>query len=187
MQHLKQHYQDSIVPELKKSFAIDNIHAIPRLRKVVINVGITQPVDPRARRKVAENVVEQIKVISGQQPQITLAKKSIAGFKLREGDPLGVMVTLRGDFMWEFVQKLLSVALPRVKDFRGVSRTAFDHQGNYSLGIDEQIIFPEINYDQIDTVRGFQINFVTSAQTDEHAFKLLELLGMPFEKEEGVR
>ncbi len=185
MQQLKQYYQDSIITELKKEFKIENINAVPQLKKIVINVGITQPADPRARRKIAENVVEQIKVISGQQPQITVAKKSIAGFKLREGDPLGVMVTLRGEFMWEFLQKLLSVALPRVKDFRGVSRTAFDHQGNYSLGLDEQIIFPEINYDQIDTVRGLQINFVTTATVDEQAFRLLELLGMPFEKAEG--
>jgi large subunit ribosomal protein L5 len=185
MQQLKQYYQDSIIPALKKEFSIDTVYAVPQLRKIVINVGITQPVDPKARRKVAENVVEQIKVISGQQPQITTAKKSIAGFKLRAGDPLGVMVTLRGQFMWDFLQKLLSVALPRVKDFRGVSAKAFDHQGNFSLGIDEQIIFPEINYDQIDTVRGLQINFVTTTKDDAQAYKLLELLGMPFEKEEG--
>ncbi len=185
MQQLKQYYQDSVIPALKKEFSIVNGYAVPQLRKIVINVGITQPVDPKARQKVAENVVEQIKVISGQQPQITTAKKSIAGFKLRAGDPLGVMVTLRGEFMWEFMHKLIAVALPRVKDFRGVSGKAFDHQGNFSLGITEQIIFPEINYDQIDTVRGMQINFITTTKNDTHAYKLLELLGMPFEKEEG--
>jgi large subunit ribosomal protein L5 len=183
MQALQQHYNENVLPALQKEFGLANMFEAPRLKKVVINTGVSEPADPRARRKVIENVVEQFKVISGQQPQITLAKKSIAGFKLRAGDPLGVMVTLRGDYMWEFVQKLIAIALPRVKDFRGVPKNAFDHQGNYSLGIEEQIIFPEVNYDAIESVRGLQVVFVTSAKNDEQAFRLLELLGMPFEKE----
>lgn len=185
MSDLKTTYQQEIVPQLKKEFGIDNVFAVPKLQKVVLNIGVTDPQDPRQRKQVIDNIVSQFEVISGQKPQVTLAKKSIAGFKLREGDPMGVMVTLRGKRMWDFVTKLISIALPRVKDFRGVSRVAFDGQGNYSLGVEEQIIFPEINYDTIESVRGLQMNFVTSAETDEQAFRLLELLGMPFEKEES--
>ncbi|NCN51107.1 MAG: 50S ribosomal protein L5 [Candidatus Pacebacteria bacterium] len=185
MSDLKTTYQQELVPQLEKEFGIDNVFAVPHLQKVVLNIGVTNPVDPRARKPILENIVTQFETITGQKPQITLAKKSIAGFKLREGDPMGVMVTLRGQRMWDFVTKLISIALPRVKDFRGVSRVAFDGQGNYSLGIEEQIIFPEINYDSIENVRSLQINFVTTAETDEQAFRLLELLGMPFEKEES--
>lgn len=181
---LKQQYTTDVLPALQKEFGYSNVFAVPKLKKIVVNMGVSDPQDPRARKQVIENIVQQFRSITGQQPQITLAKKSIAGFKLREGDPLGVMVTLRGNQMWEFVQKLISVALPRVKDFRGVSRTAFDGQGNYSMGIEEQIIFPEINYDTIERVRSLQATFVTTAQSNEEAFKLLELLGLPFEKEE---
>lgn len=145
---------------------------------------VDMPQNPRARMTVIENVVEQFKVITGQQPQITKAKKSIAGFKLREGEPLGVMVTLRGERMWEFVDKLIATALPRVRDFTGVSRTAFDGQGNYNLGISEQIVFPEIVFDSIESVRGLQITFVTNTKSNEQAFALLKALGMPFAKEE---
>lgn len=185
MSDLKTKYQQEIVPQLEKEFGIKNVFAVPKLQKVVLNIGVTNPADPRARKPILENIVTQFETISGQKPQVTLAKKSIAGFKLREGDPMGVMVTLRGQRMWDFVTKLITIALPRVKDFRGVSRVAFDGQGNYSLGVEEQIIFPEINYDSIESVRSLQINFVTSAETNEQAFKLLELLGMPFEKEES--
>jgi large subunit ribosomal protein L5 len=185
MHPLKQHYQQTVVPALVNEFGIENAMAVPQIKKIVINTGISQPQDPRARRKICENVVEQLAVISGQKPQITTAKKSISGFKLREGDPLGVSVTLRGQFMWEFLQKLISVALPRVKDFRGVSATAFDAAANYSLGISEQIIFPEVNYDTIDSVRGFQVNMITSTTDTTQAYRLLELLGMPFVKKEN--
>ena len=147
-------------------------------------MGVSDPQDPRARRQVIDNIVQQFALIAGQKPQVTLARKSIANFKLREGDPLGVMVTLRGKLMWEFFQKLVAVALPRVKDFRGVSRTAFDGQGNYSLGLEEQIIFPEIEYDKIERVRSFQVTFVTSLKSDDQALRMLELFGMPFVKEE---
>lgn len=181
---LKQYYTSSVVPQLQKEFGIDNIFAVPKIKKIVLNIGVAHPTDPRARKQVIANIVEQFEVIAGQKPMVTLAKKSIAGFKLREGDPLGVAVTLRGDRMWGFLEKLIGVALPRVKDFRGVSRTAFDGAGNYGLGIEEQIIFPEINYDKIESVRSLQAVFVTSAQKNEGAFRLLELLGMPFAKEE---
>lgn len=185
MSDLKTTYQQEIVPQLEKEFGINNVFAVPKLEKIVLNIGVTDPQDPRQRKPVIENIVTQFETISGQKPQVTLAKKSIAGFKLREGDPMGVMVTLRGKRMWDFLTKLIGIALPRVKDFRGVSRVAFDGQGNYSLGIEEQIIFPEINYDSIESVRSLQINFVTSADTKEQAYRLLELLGMPFEKEES--
>jgi len=181
---LKQKYTSEVIPALQKEFGYTNLFAVPKLKKIVVNMGVADPADPRARKQVIENVVEQFRNIAGQQPQISKAKKSIAGFKLRAGDPLGVMVTLRGQNMWEFLQKLIFVALPRVKDFRGVSRKAFDGQGNYSMGIEEQIIFPEIDYDKIDRVRSLQATFITSAKTNGEALKLLELLGMPFEKEE---
>lgn len=183
MNRLQEKYQQEIVPQLQKELAVSTVFAVPRLRKVVINIGVTQPQDPRPRAQVINNVVEQFKVITGQKAQITKARQSIAGFKLRAGDPVGVRVTLRGQRMWEFFDKLVSIALPRVKDFQGISRTAFDGQGNYSLGIDEQIIFPEINYDLIDQVRSLQMVIVTDAKDDKKAFRLLELLGMPFAKE----
>lgn len=185
MSDLKTTYQQEIVPQLQKEFGVSNVFAVPKLEKIVLNVGVTDPQDPRARKPIIENIVSQFETISGQKPQVTLATKSIAGFKLREGDALGVKVTLRGKRMWDFLTKLIAIALPRVKDFRGISRTAFDGQGNYSLGLEEQIIFPEISYDSIESVRGLQVNFVTSAESNEQAFKLLELLGMPFEKEES--
>ena len=132
-----------------------------------------------------DNVVEQFKVITGQKPNVSLARQSVAGFDLREGDPVGVMTTLRGKRMWEFLDKLISITLPRVKDFQGISRGAFDGQGNYSLGLEEQIVFPEIDYDNIDQVRGLQITIVTDTKENDQALKLLELLGMPFAKEEN--
>lgn len=184
MSSLRTHYQESVAPQLQKELKIENIFAVPQIKKVTVNIGVSDPQDPRARKVALENIQEQLYRITGQKPKITYAKKSIAGFKLREGDPMGVMVTLRGAQMWQFIEKLLSVALPRVKDFRGVSKTAFDGQGNYSMGIQEQIIFPEINYDEIERIRSLQAVFVTSATQDEHAFRLLELLGMPFEKDE---
>lgn len=184
MKVTKDYYKTTVVPELMKELKISNIYAVPKIQKVTINVGVTQPQDPRARKAVIEGVRDQLAVISGQKPQITKASKSISGFKLRKGDPVGVMVTLRGNLMWAFLQKLLLIALPRVKDFRGVSATAFDGNGNFSMGIEEQIIFPEINYDTIDQIRSLQVVIVTSTHSDEEARVLLRLLGMPFVKEE---
>jgi large subunit ribosomal protein L5 len=184
MNRLKKQYQEEVVAKLKKDLKIANIFSVPKLDKIVLNMGVADfPSNPRNRMKVIDNVVEQFKTITGQHPQVTKAKKSIAGFKLREGEPLGVMVTLRGEKMWEFVDKLISLALPRVRDFRGVSRTAFDGNGNYNLGINEQIVFPEINYDSIENIRGLQITFVTNTKSNDQAFALLEALGMPFAKE----
>lgn len=183
MTTLQQKYQQEVLPKLQKEFSIKNIFAIPKVTKIVLNTGITQPQDPRARRAVVDNVAEQFKQLTGQQPVVTVAKKAISGFKLRAGDPLGVTVTLRGEKMWHFLIKLLAVALPRVKDFRGVSRTAFDQNGNYSLGIEEQIIFPEIEYDKIESIRPLQVVICTTAPTTDQARRLLELMGMPFSKE----
>ncbi len=180
MNRLKEKYQQEVVPALQKEFDITNIFAVPKVRKIVINMGIT---DQQSREKAIENVVEQFKVITGLKPNITRARKSISTFKTRTGDPLGVMITLRGEYMWEFLDKLISLALPRVKDFQGVSRTAFDQNGNYNLGIEEQIVFPEINYDQIESVRGLQVTIVTTTKNIKLAFRMLELLGMPFAKE----
>lgn len=177
------HYREQIVPALQAELGLRNHLAVPRLEKIVINVGVTEPPDPRARKAVIENVAQQISLIAGQKAQITKANKAISAFKLRQGDPVGVMVTLRGGQMWNFLQRLLIIALPRVKDFRGVSQTAFDGHGNYSLGLEEQLVFPEINYDTIDRIRSLQITLVTSAQTDEAARVLLRHLGMPFTKE----
>lgn len=183
MTTLQKKYNEQVAPKLKEEFKIANIFAIPRITKIVVNTGISQPQDPRARRAVVENVAEQFKLITGQKPVVTLAKKSISTFKLRAGDPMGVKVTLRGNQMWEFLLKLLTVALPRVKDFRGVSRTAFDENGTYSLGVEEQIIFPEIEYDKIDSIRSLQVVIGTTGKSKEQTRRLLELLGMPFSKE----
>lgn len=181
---LRDYYNNTVAPQLKQDLKLSNVFQIPKLQKIILNIGVADPQDPRQRKQVIANIVEQFEVISGQKPMVTTARKSIAGFKLRAGDPLGVKVTLRGKHMWGFLEKLIGVALPRVKDFRGVSRVAFDGQGNYSMGIEEQIIFPEINYDKIESIRSLQAVFVTNTKKDEHTFRLLELLGMPFEKEE---
>ncbi|GIK84068.1 MAG: 50S ribosomal protein L5 [Patescibacteria group bacterium] len=181
---LRDYYNKTVAQQLKDELKLDNVFEVPKLQKIILNIGVADPQDPRQRKQVIMNIVEQFEAISGQKPMVTTARKSIAGFKLRAGDPLGVKVTLRGKRMWGFLEKLIAVALPRVKDFRGVSRVAFDGRGNYSMGIEEQIIFPEINYDKIESIRSLQAVFVTTAKKDEHAYKLLELLGMPFEKEE---
>jgi large subunit ribosomal protein L5 len=184
MNRLKQKYLEQVAPALQKELGIENSFAVPKIEKLVLNMGIS---DAQNREAIINNVVEQFKVITGMKPNITRARKAIATFKTRVGDPLGVMVTLRGEYMWEFLDKLISLALPRVKDFQGISRTAFDPNGNYNLGIEEQIVFPEINYDNIMGVRGFQVTMVTNTKNKDHAFRLLELLGMPFEKEKGSR
>ncbi len=184
MNRLKEKYQQEVVDQLAKEFDLPSKHAAPAISKIVINTGVAEPVDVRERTRALENIKEQIAVITGQQPIITRAHKAISNFAVREGDPLGVKVTLRGKKMWQFLDKMISVALPRVKDFRGVSAEAFDGHGNYSLGFEEQIVFPEIDYDEIESVRGLQVNIVTTTDDDKQAKRFLELLGMPFEKEE---
>ncbi len=176
MPDLKKHYEDEVVPALMQEFEYSNVMQVPRVRKVVLNVGMGEALD---NPKALENAVRDITTITGQHPVITKARKSVAAFKLREGRAIGVKVTLRGKRMWNFLDRLLNVALPRTRDFRGVP-DKFDGHGNYTLGLREQIIFPEISYDTIDRVRGFEICINTTAETDEEARRLLELLGMPF-------
>ncbi len=177
MARLKEKYTNELRPSLKKDFDFKNIMEVPNLEKVILNVGVGEATQ---NPKALDGAVEDLRVITGQKPVITKAKKSIASFKLREGMPIGVKVTLRGEKMYEFVDRLINVALPRVRDFRGVSPKSFDGRGNYTLGIKEQLIFPEIDYDKVDKVRGMDIVFVTSARNDEHARGLLKYLGMPF-------
>jgi large subunit ribosomal protein L5 len=183
MTKLQENYQQNVIKKLMSSLNITNIMAVPKIKKVVINMGVSSPQDARERKKIIEGIMTQFSIIAGQKANMTLARKSISTFKLRQGDPLGVMVTLRGAHMWEFLQKLISVALPRVKDFRGVKKTGFDGQGNFSMGIEEQIIFPEINYDTIDKVRSLQVTITTSTKENAHALALLTELGVPFTKE----
>ena len=176
---LKTMYDEHVFGALKEKFNYSNVMEVPNLEKVTINMGLGEAKD---NAKVMESAVEEIALISGQKPVITKAKKSIANFKVRQGMPVGAKVTLRGDNMYEFVDKLFNISLPRVRDFKGVSKNSFDGRGNYSMGIKEQLIFPEINYDKVDMIKGMNIVFTTTAKTDEEAQALLELLGMPFEK-----
>jgi large subunit ribosomal protein L5 len=177
MSQLKEIYFKEAVPKLIETFNYKNIMEVPRLKKVVLNMGLGEAIQ---NIKLLDSASEELQTIAGQHPVITRAKKSIAAFKLREGMPIGCMVTLRRSRMYDFVYKLVNTALPRVRDFRGVSGKAFDGRGNYSLGIREQIIFPEIDYDKIDRIKGLNISIVTSAKTDEEGKELLRLLGMPF-------
>jgi large subunit ribosomal protein L5 len=177
MSQLKEFYEKEAVPKLTKRFNFKNIMQVPRLEKVVLNMGLGEAIQ---NIKLLDTAAEELQIIAGQHPVITRAKKSIAAFKLREGMPIGCMVTLRRNRMYDFFYKLVNVALPRVRDFRGISGKAFDGRGNYSLGIKEQIIFPEIDYDKIDRIKGLNISVVTSAQNDEEGKELLRLLGMPF-------
>ena len=177
MARLKDKYLNEVVPAMVKKFGYTNIMQVPKLEKVVVNAGLG---DVKDDAKKFQAVVEEIALITGQAPIVTKAKKSVANFKVREGMNIGAKVTLRGERMYEFVDKLLNIALPRVRDFHGVSANAFDGRGNYALGVKEQLIFPEIEYDKIDKVRGMDIIFVTTAKTDEEARELLTLLGMPF-------
>ena len=176
---LRETYDNVVFDQLKDKFQYKNVMEVPKLTKITINMGLGEAKD---NSKVLESAVNEIALIAGQRPVITKAKKSIANFKVRQGMPVGAKVTLRGDRMYEFADKFFNIALPRVRDFKGVSRNAFDGRGNYSLGIKEQLIFPEINYDQVETIKGMNIVFTTTAKTDEEAQALLELLGMPFEK-----
>ena len=178
MARLKEKYTNEVVAELKKQFGYTNAMAIPKLDKIVVNVGLGEAVD---NAKALDAAMSDLTAITGQKPLVCRAKKSIAGFKLREGMPIGVKVTLRGERMYEFMDRLLSVALPRVRDFQGVPAKSFDGRGNYSLGLKEQLIFPEIEYDKIDKIRGLQVVFTTTAKTDEEGKALLSLLGMPFQ------
>jgi large subunit ribosomal protein L5 len=181
MNRLYQKYTKEVVPALKKELGIKHTLATPKVKKIVLNIGITED---QHQAEALKSMADQFMVITGQKPKTTAAHKSIASFKLRAGDPIGLCVTLRGDRMYQFLDKLISIVLPRVKDFQGVPTNAFDQQGNYSLGLEEQIVFPEIEYDKIDKVRGLQINIVTTAADRNISRRLLELLGMPFRKAE---
>jgi large subunit ribosomal protein L5 len=177
MSRLKELYNKEMVPRLMKDFNYRNIMEVPKLEKIVINMGLGEAIQ---NVKILDSAVEELAIITGQKAVITKARKSIASFKLRQGMPIGCMVTLRKEKMYEFLDRLLNVALPRVRDFKGVSGNALDGMGNYSLGIKEQLIFPEIDYDKIDKIKGMNISIVTSARTDEEGKALLKLLGMPF-------
>ena len=177
MSRMKDLYEKEVVPKLIETFKYKNVMEVPKFSKVVLNMGLGEAIQ---NVKILESAAEELKAIAGQHPVITRAKKSIAAFKLREGMPIGCMVTLRQERMFDFLQKLVNVALPRVRDFRGVSAKAFDGRGNYSLGIKEHIIFPEIDYDKIDAIKGLNVSIVTTARTDEEGKELLRLMGMPF-------
>lgn len=179
MSNFKELYKDKIVPELTKEFNYTSVMQVPKLEKIVINMGVGEGSQDS---KWIEAAVKDLELIAMQKPVVTKARKSIAGFKIREGQPIGVKVTLRGENMYNFMEKLVKIALPRVRDFRGISKTAFDGKGNYTLGIKEQLIFSEINYDDVAKVRGMDIVFVTTAKTNEEAMKLLSAFGMPFRK-----
>ena len=177
MARLQDRYKAEIVPRLKEKFGYRNVMQVPKLSKVVVNMGLGDAIE---NVKVIETAAAEIGIITGQKPVVTKARKSIANFKLREGVPIGVMVTLRRDRMYHFLDKLITIALPRVRDFKGVSPRGFDGRGNYTLGIKEQIMFPEVNYDKIDKIRGMNITIVTTARTDEEGLELLRLMGIPF-------
>ncbi|MFI5359172.1 MAG: 50S ribosomal protein L5 [Halanaerobiales bacterium] len=173
-------YKDEIVPKMMEKFNYDSVMAVPKIDKIVLNVGLGEAKD---NQKLLDSVVEEISLITGQKPVVTRAKKSVSNFRLREGMPVGVKVTLRGELMWEFLYKLINITLPRIRDFRGVSPKSFDGRGNYNLGIREQIVFPEINIDKIEKIHGLEITIVTTAETDEEAYELLKLMGMPFREQ----
>lgn len=179
MNRLQERYKAEILPSLMEKFNYTSVMQVPKIEKIVINMGVGEAV---TNSKVLDTAVEELTAIAGQKPVITRAKKSIAGFKLREGMPIGSKVTLRGERMYDFLDKLISVSLPRVRDFRGVSKKSFDGRGNYTLGVKEQLIFPEIDYDKVNKVRGMDIVIVTTANTDEEARELLTQVGIPFQK-----
>jgi large subunit ribosomal protein L5 len=174
---LKQRYREEVVPALMKRFEYKNIMEVPRLVKISVNKGVGEATQ---NKKVLDDAVEEIRKITGQQPVVRKARKSVSNFKVRQGMPIGASVTLRADHMWEFYDRLVTLALPRVRDFRGVPDRSFDGRGNYTLGVKEQIIFPEINVDEVDRISGLDVTFVTTAKTDEEAYELLKQLGMPF-------
>ncbi|WP_322819215.1 50S ribosomal protein L5 [Tepidiforma sp.] len=176
---LKHKYQQEVAPALQQQFGYRNIMQIPRITKIAVNVGLGEALQDA---NALDRATEQIAAITGQKPIVTRAKRSIANFRLRAGNPIGVAATLRGDRMWEFLDRLVAAALPRIRDFQGLNPNAFDGRGNYSLGLREQLIFPEVDYDRVDKVRGLQVTIVTTAKTDEEARRLLELMGLPFRK-----
>lgn len=176
-QRLKNVYHETIVPKLKEQFKYENIHQVPKLVKITLNRGLG---DAASNAKALESSLNEMATIAGQKPVVTRAKKAIAGFKIRQGMPVGIMVTLRGDRMYAFLDRLVNLALPRIRDFRGISPKSFDGHGNYSLGVREQLIFPEIEYDKIDQIRGLDISIITTANTDEEGRALLKAFGMPF-------
>ncbi len=176
---LKEMYREGVRDRLKDELGLGNVHEVPRLDKIVINMGVGAASQDS---KLLDSAIEDLSIISGQKPVITRAKKSIAGFKIRKGMPIGCKVTLRGDRAWEFMDRLLSTALPRIRDFRGIKPDSFDGRGNYSLGVDEQLIFPEIDYDKVDRVRGMDITFVSTAKTDEECRALLDAFAFPFKR-----
>ena len=180
MHRLKERYTNEIIPGLQKSLTLGNIMEVPKVKKVVINIGLGEALD---NAKALDAAVADLGAITGQKPVVTKARKSIANFKLREGRAIGAKVTLRGERMWSFLDRLMNIALPRVRDFRGVSSEAFDGRGNYTLGLREQLVFPEIDYDKIDKLRGLEISIVTTARSDDEARQLLRMFGMPFRKE----
>lgn len=177
---LKARYREETVPAMMQMFGYKNVMEVPRLSKIIVNVGVGEALTDA---KALDHTVQDIANITGQQPVVTRARKSVAGFKLREGRSIGVKVTLRGNRMWDFFDRLTNVALPRVRDFRGISPDSFDGRGNYSLGLREQLLWPEINFDQIDKIRGMEVSIVTTANTDEEGRRLLTLLGMPFRRQ----
>ena len=177
---LKERYDEEIIPALVKTLSLDNTMQVPRIEKVVVNIGVGEAID---NAKALDASISDITQITGQKPIVTRARKSIANFKLREGRQIGVKVTLRGERMWAFLDRLMNIALPRVRDFRGISPNSFDGRGNYTLGLREQLVFPEIDYDKIDKIRGMEISIVTTARNDEEGRQLLQSLGMPFKKE----
>ena len=175
----KERYRDEVVPVLLEQFEYENVNMVPRLEKIVVNMGVGAAV---ADAKQLDAAMEDLMIVTGQKPMITRAKQSIAGFKLRQGMPIGAKVTLRGERMWEFFDRLMSTAIPRVRDFRGLPTKSFDGRGNYSMGVTEQLIFPEVDYDKVDRIRGMDITFVTSAKTDDEAKALLGAFGFPFKR-----
>ena len=182
MNRMQETYNKEVIPALRKSFDYKNIMQVPRIEKVVVNIGVGEALD---NPKALEAAVSDLTIVTGQKPVMNKARKSIANFKLREGRLIGAKVTLRGERMWSFLDRLVNSALPRVRDFRGVSANAFDGRGNYTLGLRDQLIFPEIDYDKIDKLRGMEVTIVTTAKTDDQARTLLRLLGMPFSKKEA--
>jgi large subunit ribosomal protein L5 len=182
MNRMQEKYNKDVVPALRKAFDLKNVMEVPRIQKVVVNIGMGEAMD---NPKAMEAAVNDLTIITGQKPVQTKARKSIANFKLREGRLIGTKVTLRGDRMWSFLDRLMNTALPRVRDFRGVSGNAFDGRGNYTLGLRDQLIFPEIEYDKIDKLRGMEVTIVTTAKNDDQARTMLQLLGMPFSKKEA--
>jgi large subunit ribosomal protein L5 len=180
MNRMQERYQKEVAPALHKAFEYKNIMQVPRIEKVVLNIGLGEAMD---NPKALEAAIGDLTTITGQKPVMTKARKSIANFKLREGRIIGTKVTLRGEKMWAFLDRLVNIALPRVRDFRGISAEAFDGRGNYTLGLRDQLIFPEIEYDKIDKLRGMEVTIVTTAKSDDHARLMLQLMGMPFKKE----